>query len=70
MAVFSIQKPSHYISHVTPISVMCLNEYVQYDAYCKYDHDGTVCAGSSSNCLPNTVTEISFFCDYGNESLF
>ena len=28
---------------------MCLNKYVQYNAFCKYDHDDTVSAGSSSN---------------------
>ena len=28
---------------------MCLNKYVQYNAFCKYDHDGIVSAGSSSN---------------------
>ena len=34
---------------------MCLNKYVQYDAFCKYDHDDTVSAGSSANMFDKTL---------------
>ena len=34
---------------------MCLNKYVKYDVFCKYDHDGTVSAGSSANMFDKTL---------------
>jgi len=32
-----------------------VNKYVKYDVFCKYDHDGTVSAGSSANMFDKTL---------------
>ena len=32
-------------------------KYVQYNVFCKYDHDGTVSAGTSANMFDTTLEQ-------------